>query len=141
MSFRILDSYGRAPNDENEFVCSIRGWPCLHFLPLTPAYSAQILLRRVSDSFALQEANSYDSPLQRVSIRLPFPLPAASLARNFEGDLELLTVQSVFCHLRNVSLVRFLGLCSTFVLASTSQHRTSPSDKFLQGLHLLLSSV
>ena len=40
----------------------MRGGPCLHFLSLTPAYYSQIVLRTVSDPFALQEVIKAASP-------------------------------------------------------------------------------
>ena len=70
VNFHVPDSYGRVPFDENEFVCLIRGGPCLHFQILTPAYPSQIVCRTVSDSFAPRKVISYDVPLQRVLIKL-----------------------------------------------------------------------
>ena len=86
VSSHISDSYGRAPDDENEFVCLIRGGQCLLFLPVTLAYSSQMLLQRVSDSSALREVVSYGIPLQRVSMRLPFLLRLLHLLGFLKGD-------------------------------------------------------
>ena len=109
MSFHIPDSPGRVPYEENEFVCLIRGGACVHFRPPNPACSSEILLQRVSDPFAFREVISYEIPLQRVLTRLPFLLRLLHLFV-IVVDLELLDVQSVLFHLRNVSAVRFLGL-------------------------------
>ena len=64
--FRMSGSHGGAPYDENEFASSIRGGACLHFLSSIPAYSSQIALRTMSDSFAPREVISHLIALQRV---------------------------------------------------------------------------
>ena len=85
---------------EEVHVCTF----CLQLLP----YSYHILLRAVSDSFALQEVISYDMPLQRVLTK-PLLLRLVYLLA-ISGDPELLDARSVSFLLRNVSPVCFLGL-------------------------------
>ena len=59
----------------------------------------------------ISDLASDDIPLQRVLIRLPFSPSAASSARDFQGDPELLDVRSVFFpRAECVLLLRFLGL-------------------------------
>ena len=70
MNSHTPDSLGRVPCDEKESVGLIYGGPYLHFLSLTLAYSSQIVLRTVSDSFAPQELISYDIPAQRALKKL-----------------------------------------------------------------------
>ena len=127
VSFHIPDSYGRDPRDENEFVCLICKRPCLPFQILTPAYPSQIVCRIVSDSFAPRKVISYDVPLQRVLIKLRLLLRLLRLL-GILGDLELLAVQFVSCHLRNFSPVHVLGLCSISVCVSVSQQVSRASN-------------
>ena len=68
----------------------------------------------------MSDLPSYEIPLQRVLIKLLFFLVLLH-PLVFLVDLELRDVQSVFFHLRNVSLVRFLGLCSISLCVRTSR--------------------
>ena len=53
-------------------------------LSSTPAYSSQILLHTVSDSFVFQKGISSDIPLQRVFDKAAFSPSAGSSARDFK---------------------------------------------------------
>ena len=126
--FHFPHSYGGAPYVDN--VCSIRGGHVCSF-------SVQYLV-----TLPLKKEISCDIPLQRVLMRLHFLL-------RLLHHLQRLAVRSVFFHLRSVSPVRLLGLCSIFVYVSTSKKAYMRfenemsltwnflhwSDKFLQGLH------
>ena len=70
----MTDSPGRVPCVEIESVGQIHGEPCLRFRPLILAFSSRIVLQTLDGSSVLQEAISYDIPLQRVLIQLPFRL-------------------------------------------------------------------
>ena len=62
---KMTDSPGCVPRVEIESVI------CLLFRPLILAYSFRIVPHAIDESSVLQEANSYDIPLQRVLIELP----------------------------------------------------------------------